>query len=77
MIFVYGLIYIATLAIEIMRVILGLLLIVQPEILRYAGIKFQPLHHISKRIVRGKWFWLWFVICSFMTGIFTRLTNVP
>lgn len=66
MIFVYGAIYIAALAIEIMRVILGLLLIVQPEILRYVGIKLQPMHYYCQRIIRGRWEILWGAITIMM-----------
>lgn len=73
MIIVYSFIYLAMLAIEFAKVLIGALLIVPCVFLSSIGELLQPLYFILEKHLRGRWLSLWAIIFALLVILFCWL----
>ena len=73
MIIIYSFIYLATLAAEFVKVLVGVLLIAQCVLLSSLGELLQPLYFILEKHLRGRWLRLWAIICTTLVILFRWL----
>ena len=73
MIVVYSFIYLATLAAEFVKVLVGVLLIAQCVLLSSLGELLQPLYFILEKHLRGRWLSLWAIIFASLVILFRFL----
>ena len=73
MIVVYSFIYLATLAAEFVKVLIGALLIMPCVLLSSIGETLQPLYFILEKHLRGRWLSLWAIIFVSLVFLFRWL----